>query len=75
MTDQNPPFRFIGQPLPRNEDARLLTGRGQFTDDFNFPGQAYAAMVRSPHAHARIVGIDQFHRQNNAGRSWRVYRR
>ena len=58
MTDQNPPFRFIGQPLPRNEDARLLTGRGQFTDDFSFPGQAYAAMVRSPHAHARIVGID-----------------
>ncbi|MGC2715187.1 MAG: xanthine dehydrogenase family protein molybdopterin-binding subunit, partial [Pseudolabrys sp.] len=36
----------------------LLTGRGQFTDDFDFPGQAYAAMVRSPHAHARIVGID-----------------
>jgi carbon-monoxide dehydrogenase large subunit len=58
MTDQNPPFRFIGQPLPRNEDARLLTGRGQFTDDFNFPGQTYATMVRSPHAHARIVGID-----------------
>jgi carbon-monoxide dehydrogenase large subunit len=58
MTDQNPPFRFIGQPLPRNEDARLLTGRGQFTDDFDFPGQAYAAMVRSPHAHARIVRID-----------------
>jgi carbon-monoxide dehydrogenase large subunit len=58
MTDQNPPFHFIGQPLPRNEDARLLTGRGQFTDDFSFPGQAYAAMVRSLHAHARIVGID-----------------
>ncbi|MFZ0177659.1 MAG: xanthine dehydrogenase family protein molybdopterin-binding subunit [Pseudolabrys sp.] len=44
--------------MPRNEDARLLTGRGQFTDDFSFPGQAYAAMVRSPYAHARIVGID-----------------
>jgi len=58
MTDQNPPFRFIGQPLPRNEDARLVTGRGQFTDDFSFPGQTYAAMVRSPHAHARIVQID-----------------
>jgi carbon-monoxide dehydrogenase large subunit len=58
MTNQNP-FRFIGQPLPRNEDARLLTGRGQFSDDFSFPGQAYAAMVRSPHAHARIVGIDK----------------
>jgi aerobic carbon-monoxide dehydrogenase large subunit len=58
MTDQKPPFRFIGQPLPRNEDARLLTGRGRFTDDFSFPGQTYAAMVRSPHAHARIVRID-----------------
>jgi aerobic carbon-monoxide dehydrogenase large subunit len=58
MTDQKPSFRFIGQPLPRNEDARLLTGRGQFSDDFSFPGQTYAAMVRSPHAHARIVRID-----------------
>jgi carbon-monoxide dehydrogenase large subunit len=59
MTDQNPPFRFIGQPMLRNEDARLLTGRGQFSDDFSFPDQAYAAMVRSPHAHARIVRIDR----------------
>jgi aerobic carbon-monoxide dehydrogenase large subunit len=58
MTDQNPTFRFIGQPLPRNEDARLVTGRGRFSDDFSFPGQTYAAMVRSPHAHARIVRID-----------------
>jgi len=58
MTNQNPPFRYIGQPLPRNEDARLLTGRGQFSDDFSFPGQTYAAMVRSPHAHARIARID-----------------
>ena len=64
MTDQNPPFRFIGQPLPRIEDARLLTGRGQFSDDFSFPGQAYAAMIRSPHAHARIVRIDS----TNAGK-------
>ncbi len=52
-------FRFIGQPMPRHEDARLLTGQGRFTDDFNFPGQTYAAMVRSPHAHARIVSIDK----------------
>jgi aerobic carbon-monoxide dehydrogenase large subunit len=58
MTAQDAKFRFIGRPLPRNEDARLLTGRGQFSDDFRFPGQAYAAMVRSPHAHARIVRID-----------------
>src|ERR1035437_3571813 len=52
-------FRFIGQPMPRHEDARLLIGAGRFTDDFDFPGQTYAAMVRSPHAHARIVAIDK----------------
>jgi len=52
-------FRFIGQPMPRHEDARLVTGHGRFTDDFGFPGQAHAAMVRSPHPHARIVSIDK----------------
>ena len=48
----------IGQPVRRKEDMRLLTGRGTFSDDFNLPGQAYAVMVRSPHAHARIVRFD-----------------
>ena len=48
----------IGRPLPRKEDFRLLTGRGRFSDDVNLPGQAYAVMHRSPHAHARIAGID-----------------
>lgn len=48
----------VGQPLRRKEDQRLLTGAGRFTDDFNLPGQAYAAMVRSPHPHARILGVD-----------------
>ncbi len=52
-------FSFIGQPRPRTEDARLLTGQGRFTDDFGFPGQAHAAMARSLHAHARIVSIDK----------------
>jgi len=51
-------YRFIGKPLPRKEDARLITGKGRFTDDFNLDGQAYAVMVRSPHPHARIVAID-----------------
>ena len=51
-------YRFIGRPIPRKEDARLITGKGRFTDDFNRDGQAYAAMVRSPHPHARIVAID-----------------
>ncbi len=48
----------IGQPVPRKEDARLLTGRGRFSDDVNMPGQAYAHMLRAPHAHARIVRVD-----------------
>jgi carbon-monoxide dehydrogenase large subunit len=48
----------IGQPLKRKEDARLLRGQGRFSDDFSLPGQAYAAMVRSPHPHARIVAIE-----------------
>ncbi|MGC2123508.1 MAG: xanthine dehydrogenase family protein molybdopterin-binding subunit, partial [Xanthobacteraceae bacterium] len=51
-------YRFIGKPLPRKEDGRLITGRGRFTDDFSLDGQAYAAMVRSPYPHARIVAID-----------------
>jgi carbon-monoxide dehydrogenase large subunit len=51
-------YRFIGKPMPRKEDARLITGRGRFTDDFNLDGQAYAVMVRSPYPHARIVAID-----------------
>jgi carbon-monoxide dehydrogenase large subunit len=49
----------IGQPLRRKEDQRLLTGAGQFSDDFSLPGQAHAAMVRSPYPHAIISNIDK----------------
>ena len=48
----------IGAPLKRKEDRRFLTGKGRYTDDINRPGQAYAYFLRSPHAHARIKGID-----------------
>jgi len=48
----------VGRPILRKEDQRLLTGAGRFTDDFNLPGQAYAAMVRSPYPHARILHVD-----------------
>src|SRR5215470_3906794 len=48
----------IGRPIVRKEDAPLVTGQGRFSDDINLPGQAYAVMVRSPHAHARIRTID-----------------
>src|SRR2546428_11627668 len=48
----------LGKPVPRKEDARLVTGKSCYSDDFKLPGQAYACMVRSPHAHARIRRID-----------------
>jgi aerobic carbon-monoxide dehydrogenase large subunit len=51
-------FRTIGRPVRRKEDDRLLIGKGRFTDDFSVPNQTYAAMVRSPYPHARILGID-----------------
>jgi len=49
---------YIGRPLPRVEDDRLLGGRGRFTDDEHLPGEAWCAFVRSPHARARLAGID-----------------
>ncbi|MGG5889281.1 xanthine dehydrogenase family protein molybdopterin-binding subunit [Falsiroseomonas sp. HC035] len=52
------PFEGIGASLRRKEDFRFLQGRGQYTDDINRPGQTHAVMLRSPHAHARIEGID-----------------
>ncbi len=51
-------FHSIGQPIRRKEDLRLITGRGRFSDDFNLDDQVFAAFLRSPHAHARIVAID-----------------
>jgi carbon-monoxide dehydrogenase large subunit len=48
----------IGRPIRRVEDLRLLTGRGRFTDDLAPRDAAHAVLLRSPHAHARIVAID-----------------
>jgi carbon-monoxide dehydrogenase large subunit len=48
----------IGQPVPRTEDPVLVQGRGRYTDDVSLPGEAYAAMVRSRHAHGVLKGID-----------------
>lgn len=47
----------VGQPVTRMEDPTLLRGEGRYTDDVSLPGQAYAAFVRSPHAHGVIQGI------------------
>jgi carbon-monoxide dehydrogenase large subunit len=48
----------IGQPVPRVEDPRFITGRGRYVDDFELPHQCYAVQIMSPHAHARIKSID-----------------
>jgi carbon-monoxide dehydrogenase large subunit len=48
----------IGQPVTRFEDPRLLRGEGRFIHDFVLSGQAHLVLLRSPHAHARIVSID-----------------
>ncbi len=60
MTDMSnsPSLSPIGQPLLRREDARFLTGAGQYTDDVVLPGQSYGFFLRSPYAHARIKSID-----------------
>ncbi|MGI9484098.1 MAG: xanthine dehydrogenase family protein molybdopterin-binding subunit [Hyphomicrobiales bacterium] len=48
----------IGARVPRKEDQRFITGKGNYTDDINLPGQTYAHFVRSPHAHAKIRKIN-----------------
>src|SRR5262245_13713351 len=49
---------YTGQPLKRFEDPKLVTGQGSFVDDIQLPDMLHAAIVRSPHAHARIRAID-----------------
>src|SRR5580704_9748038 len=51
----------IGAPVRRIEDQRLLTGLGRYSDDLTLPGQAYAVILRSPHAHAEIGTINTDH--------------
>lgn len=64
MPDTNLPFdptrlKFgIGQPVPRQEDPKLLQGQGRYTDDVALPGQLYAWVFRSPYAHAKVLGLD-----------------
>src|SRR5437660_9715699 len=48
----------IGASVKRREDVRLLMGQGRYAEDVNAPGQAYAAFVRSPHAHAEVISVD-----------------
>ena len=52
------PEKMVGRPIKRREDPRLITGAGNYLDDVRLPGMTYAALVRSPHAHAKIVSVD-----------------
>ncbi|HUP76845.1 MAG TPA: xanthine dehydrogenase family protein molybdopterin-binding subunit [Acidimicrobiales bacterium] len=51
-------MRYVGTSVRRNEDPRLLTGRGRFVDDLRLPRMVHASFLHSPHAHARIRGVD-----------------
>jgi aerobic carbon-monoxide dehydrogenase large subunit len=61
MTAVEPPptsTKWVGQAIKRKEDPRLIMGRARYIDDINVTGQLWAAFVRSPEAHAKIVSID-----------------
>jgi CO/xanthine dehydrogenase Mo-binding subunit len=63
-----PPTRWCGQSIERVEDAALLTGRGRFIDDLGVKsGTLYGAILRSPHAHARITAIGTEAVRNSPG--------
>src|SRR5262245_48037331 len=51
------PQPYVGRALKRSEDPRLIRGEGQYVDDLAMPGLAHLAFLRSPHAHARVLGI------------------
>ena len=66
----------IGASVKRKEDQRFITGKGQYTDDINRPGQTCAVFVRSPHAHANIQeAIDAVRRAGLARLPRRLHRR
>jgi aerobic carbon-monoxide dehydrogenase large subunit len=58
MNDETGATRWIGQSVERLEDPPLVTGRGRFAGDINFPRQLHMRIVRSNHAHGNIVSID-----------------
>ena len=59
--------RYLGAPVSRNEDRRLLTGRALFVDDVDRAGMLHVAFLRSPHAHARLGAVDLTRVRNRLG--------
>jgi len=58
MSVEAKPHGGIGESIKRKEDGRFLVGRGNYLDDVSLPGMLHMAILRSPHAHARIRSID-----------------
>ena len=58
MTTTTPLPKMVGASVRRVEDPRLVTGQGKYTDDVDLRGMLYMAVLRSPHAHARILRLD-----------------
>jgi aerobic carbon-monoxide dehydrogenase large subunit len=58
MTITSAPARVFGSGIRRREDPRLLSGTARYTEDITLPGMVHAAILRSPHAHARIAHLD-----------------
>ena len=57
MTADN--LEIVGQSFPRHESIAKVTGKAQYTDDLQIPGMAYGRILRSPHAHAKVLKIDK----------------
>jgi carbon-monoxide dehydrogenase large subunit len=66
-TTQVAPARVFGSGIRRREDPRLLTGTARYTADFTLPGMLHAAVLRSPHGHARIRSVDTSRARGAAG--------
>ena len=66
---------FIGQPVLRKEDAKLLAGQGSFIDNLTMAGMVWMALVRPPYVHATIDAIDTRRGGGDAGRRRRLHRR
>ena len=58
MAIATPPHGGVGESIKRKEDGRFLHGKGNFLDDIVLPGMLHMAILRSPHAHARIKSVD-----------------
>jgi 2-furoyl-CoA dehydrogenase large subunit len=58
MTEEKKDKKWVGKSMKRKEDPKLLSGRGRFMDDIKLPNMKHAAILRSPYAHAKILGID-----------------